>query len=354
MVYVIPSDPLLRLAFYSGLTVSSITLLLILVIAALRYAIDRRNCRLQALRTLWQPVFSHALEGAPFKPPRIRTREQETILLLWINFVESVRGQARQNLQQLGVELQFDRIAQRLLKRRTIRPQMIAMATLGRLASTPHFPELALRADDANSMLSLLAVRSLLQIDPRRGVPIVLRRLEQRDDWPLIKVAAMLREVPADILATHLSTALSTVSPSAAPRLIGLVNVSHIGDTWPMLSPFLATGQPSETMAAALKMCHDPRALDAVRMLAAHEDWVVRAQAAATLGRIGLDSDRLRLQAMLSDPQWWVRYRAATALANLPGMTREKILELGARLDDRFAADMLTQALAETEESRSS
>jgi HEAT repeat protein len=84
-----------------------------------------------------------------------------------------------------------------------------------------------------------------------------------------------------------------------------------------------------------------------VRALLAHEDWQVRVQAAKALGRIGDRGDTERLVALLADREWWVRYRAAQALVELPWLTRADLDALHAALDDRYAADMLAQVMAE-------
>jgi HEAT repeat protein len=82
--------------------------------------------------------------------------------------------------------------------------------------------------------------------------------------------------------------------------------------------------------------------------LLAHPDWQVRVLAAKALGRIGDRSDVDRLVALLADREWWVRYRAAEALLELPALTRADLEALRASLTDRFAADMLSQAMAES------
>jgi len=50
----------------------------------------------------------------------------------------------------------------------------------------------------------------------------------------------------------------------------------------------------------------------------------------------------------LSDPEWWVRYRAAQALAGLPGMNTRRLLELRDQQTDRFARDIPGSLLAES------
>jgi hypothetical protein len=50
---------------------------------------------------------------------------------------------------------------------------------------------------------------------------------------------------------------------------------------------------------------------------------------------------------LLADREWWVRYRAAQALVELPWLKRADLEALHATLDDRYAADMLAQVMAE-------
>jgi HEAT repeat protein len=73
----------------------------------------------------------------------------------------------------------------------------------------------------------------------------------------------------------------------------------------------------------------------------------VRLQAARALGHIGDASDLPRLQGMLCDSQWWVRYRAAQALSRLPGLDHEGMQRIRAAQNDRFACDVLDQVMAE-------
>ena len=62
---------------------------------------------------------------------------------------------------------------------------------------------------------------------------------------------------------------------------------------------------------------------------------------------IGDRGDVPRLVALLSDREWWVRYRAAQAVAELPWLKRADLDALHASLEDRYAADMLAQVVAE-------
>jgi HEAT repeat protein len=346
--YATPSDPLLGFMLYSGAAVFLLTIVLLAAIAVLRYTIDRREGLERALSERWQPVFFHAVEGLPFEAPRIHGRDREIILLTWIHFTESIRGEARLRLRQLALDLQLEGTALKMLARRNIRLRQMAVVALGRMNSAAAWDQLARLAVNPKPVLSLLAARSLLQIDAGRAVPIMLGELIRRDDWPLVKVATMLREVPPEVLAPALTDALHAVTPQNAPRLLSLLETVPLGDTWPAVAPLLCADQPTEVIVAALKAGNDPRAIDAVRSLATHPQWIVRAQAAAALGRLGGEQDSERLQAMLGDPEWWVRYRAGMALVQLPFVSRQALTDLCGQLHDRFAADMLRQVLAET------
>lgn len=348
MAFVTHFDPLLRFALYSGLTVFAATLILLLAITLLRFAGDRRQRREAALTARWQPVFLHAVEGLPYAAPQIRGRDREVMLLLWIRFSELLRGAARDRLRQLARDLQLVGTAQRLLLRGDMRGRLLAVVSLGRMQAAEGWPALAGLIADANPTLSLLAARSLLQIDLERAAPLVIPVIGRRADWSPARLASMFGEGQAEALAPHLLRALHQASPQEAPPLLALLEVVHAGDRWSALAPFLQDGQPMETAVAALKACNDPRALGAVRAHCSHADWMVRAQAAATLGRLGTADDKARLQAMLSDAEWWVRYRAARALTQIPGASADELAELLAHLDDRFAADILRQVLAES------
>ncbi len=347
MDYVTPTDPLLAFALYSGMVVFVMTILLLLVIAILRISIDRRQRKEQALNEYWQQVFIHAIEGVPLKPARITGRDRETILMVWIHFTESIRGDARLRLRQLALDIKLDRTARKLLARGNVRAKLLGIVGLGRLSGHAAWDDLAKLVADPNPMLSLLATRSLVQLDAQRAVPLMLFELVRRDDWPLGKVADTLREVPADILGPLLLETLRSVTAANAARLLKLIDIAQIGDTWPALGPLLEATQPAEVLAAALKACSDPRGLASVRALTEHEQWVVRAQAVATLGQLGSTEDVLLIEKLLSDPEWWVRYHAGKALIGLPFMSRGKLEAMQAKLTDKFAADILSQLLAE-------
>jgi HEAT repeat protein len=340
-------DPLLRFALLSGIAVFAITLLLLAAIVVLRLVADRREAREAAIRSRWQPVFLHAIEGLPFVMPRILGRDRELILLVWLQFTEMLRGAARERLRVMALALQLPGTALRLLRRGDMRGRLLAVVGLGRLQAAEAWDELAALMSGENPALSLLAARSLLQIDAARAAAPVFAAIARREDWSRARVATMLGVARDPALGPALAAELERGDDAAAARLLPLLDVVPTADRWPLLAPRLADATPTDTLVAALRVAADPRSLADVRRLAGHAEWAVRAQAATALARVGSAEDMARLQAMLADPEWWVRHRAAGALLRLPGVTRDMLDALAARLDDRYGADMLRQVLAD-------
>jgi HEAT repeat protein len=91
----------------------------------------------------------------------------------------------------------------------------------------------------------------------------------------------------------------------------------------------------------------DENDLKLVRQYLAHPRWHVRAHAATCLGRIGTKEDEAKLAALLADSEWWVRYRAAQAIMDLPFSSLERIRQLKEYRNDRYARDILEQVIVE-------
>jgi HEAT repeat protein len=72
----------------------------------------------------------------------------------------------------------------------------------------------------------------------------------------------------------------------------------------------------------------------------------VRAAAARAAGRIGVESALDRLEQLLGDPDWWVRFQAAQALLRF-GKEGERRLNVAAARNDEPARETASLTLAE-------
>ncbi|UZK69771.1 HEAT repeat domain-containing protein [Sphingomonas sp. S1-29] len=73
-----------------------------------------------------------------------------------------------------------------------------------------------------------------------------------------------------------------------------------------------------EGLRSARRLGHPSMAPEVLAALGDPE-WIVRVQAASTAGTMRLEQARPLLEALLTDEQWWVRYRASQALTALGG-----------------------------------
>ena len=72
----------------------------------------------------------------------------------------------------------------------------------------------------------------------------------------------------------------------------------------------------------------------------------VRAAAARAAGRIGVEPALDRLERLLGDPDWWVRFQAAQALLRF-GDEGQRRLQLAARRNEEPARETAALTLAE-------
>lgn len=199
--------------------------------------------------------------------------------------------------------------------------------------------------DALDPTLALTALWALVRIDPAAAADYLTPLFVENDGWAMSHVAGVLKEASASV-APVLLALLPGLPRDRLGRALRVADALRVD----VPDTLLARALDDDSVAiitAALRLVSLPDSRGRVRALLAHDDWQVRVQAAKALGRIGDWSDVDRLAGLLSDREWWVRYRAAEALVDLPWLARPDLDALHASLTDRYAADMLSQAMAE-------
>ncbi len=132
-------------------------------------------------------------------------------------------------------------------------------------------------------------------------------------------------------------------------RQLILYGLGHAGEfsALPIIDAMMHHANPevrAEALRSLANLAHPSSGDTAIRAMG-DPDWRVRAQAANCVRRIGATQAVPALQPLLDDEQWWVRFRAAEALAVLgsDGVSR---LESAARHGDR-AGQVAQLVLAE-------
>jgi HEAT repeat protein len=345
--FVTDSDPLLRFAFWAGLIALSLAVALIayILVLRLRHALRMRHEARFVAR--WRPRLLEAIDTVPAQLPAVKRADWFAFLALWNHFQESLRGAARHRLKAVALKLRMDLAARDLLGRDKVRDRLMAVVTLGHLGDHESWSVLERLARSEHALLSLAAARALLLIDPVRALNALLPDFTERPDWPLARLDAMLTEVGAANVSAPLAAAVDSATPSQLPRLIALLDSAHGRAARPKIREFVRTSLDPEVLIACLKSRHLPPDRALIMPCTRHASWQVRTQAASAMARAAQPGDEKVLTEMLADPVWWVRYRAAQALAALPFLTRDDLWRLRFVVTDKFAQNMLDQVVAE-------
>ena len=346
------SDPYLRLVLLAGIGAILASLAMLAAIVVLRLGMLARRRREQRFIAAWRPLMVQCLESMPRDLPPVAAADHEAFLRLWNYYHESLRGAAKERLNELAARAGMDVVARAMLGRRSLRDRLIAAVSLGNLGDKTAWHDLRRLAGDASPLLSLAAARSMLRIEPAITLQWLVPLAAERRDWPLARIAAMLAEAGVDrvtpALAAALEAAASREGESARlSRLLRLTGIADSGQVAPAVRSILEGAGEARVIADGLSALRDPRDVDLARRHTVHASWMVRVAAAKALGRLGTPEDCKMLTAMLGDPNWWVRHRAAHALAGLPFVGLEELRKIRVELTDRFAGQALDHVMAE-------
>lgn len=341
-----PNDPILAAAFWTGIGALFLTLALGLQIVRLRLALRARARRDARVLARWRPLLNAAIVGeTPDTLPPLARAERLHFIKLWVHLQASLRGEAGSALNDIARRLRLQDEARAMLKRRARAERLLAALLLGHLGEREAWPQLLRMAGQDDVTLSLTALWALVRIDPQAAAEVLTPMFVESDDWAMPHVAAILKQASAPVAAV-LAGMLPRLSAARLPRALLIAEALRVEPPADLLRSALS-GSELAVVTAALRTVETPGLLPQVRALLSHEDWQVRVQAAKALGRIGGREDVDRLAGLLADREWWVRYRAAQALLELPWMGAPELEALQSSLTDRFAADILAQAMAE-------
>ena len=353
MGFAFSSEPMVYSAYVGLAIVCSLTLLIIFWIAFLRVRMYFSQQHEAHFKEIWQPLFmATALspdchrKDAPL--PTLKRRDFFLFMNQWVGFLDTLSGPAVVRMSGLARQLGVQEYARKLMHQRDLRRRLLAVIFLGDLRDRTSWSDLEEFLTNENSLLSILAARSLIKIDQERALPLVFAEVVRREDWPETRVALRLRSVlNAEIVTGPLFDALRDSPDSAAIKLLPYVEHMYNEERNRILRILLERSGSDRLTSRILKLIECGHERDLVRHYLGHERWHIRMQAAAALGRIGERGDIPLLLERLGDDEWWVRYRTAQALIKMPGMTREKLRMIHDNLEDSFARNMLEQTLLE-------
>ncbi|MBF0291921.1 MAG: HEAT repeat domain-containing protein [Nitrospinae bacterium] len=348
--YVSGSNLEVKLAFYAGLGALLVTAALILIIAILRVRLIMEERRNDSFIAEWRPIITRVSAGEPLADiflPSIARKDMPMFLMLWNHYHGFLKGEALENLNALIRSTGMDVVARRWIDSRSRAKRFISVIALGRLRDKTRWEDMALLASGQDPTLSLMAAGSMALIDPARSAPVIIPLIIERRDWPANKVMDILSKADQSAISGPLVSAILNADEKEVLRLVPFLFLADKSLSGPAVRTLLERSQDPEMISACLKTVDDPSMLDMARSYLDHPVWYVRAQAATVLGKIGFEEDGKRLVGMLSDREWWVRYRAAHALTEMPSMQSFDFAKLIRESADKYAGDIMSQALAE-------
>lgn len=291
-----------------------------------------------------------SLYSVPNALPKVSKPDQFNFLLLWSHLQETLQGEARERLNAVARSLNMHLAARKMLAKRNVGQRMLALAILGFLGEKTAWEEIKALAAADNQTLALAAANALAKINPASAVFVIIPLIATRRDWPNNKVVTILNELGPAVISKPLVDAVLEAAPGDKGRLIRFMRFADSAVVLPVIRKMLLNSPADEVVSAGLNILgqfEDHRYIELAKNFLKHPKWYVRVQAVSALGNMGSPGDIDSLVGVLDDREWWVRYRAAQALAGLPLITRERLEKVQSQQNDRYARDILRQVIAE-------
>ena len=329
----------------------AVTAVLFLYSLGLRAAHIAHDREMQRLKTSWWPVLARASMGERGHPGsrkrNLGSNSRVRLLREWCRFHANIRGDSTAVLEELAMQLGLLATARRLLGRHAMSKRLLAMQALGYLRDEDSWMRIEALLTHPSVPMSITAATALTHIDPERAIPIIIPIICQHRRWPRTQIGRILNIAGPDNVTGPLCRAIESADDEDAMCLLQFFESAYMNEIDSLAARLLTTRASPGVLAAALRAVRGHLPDPVIHRLAAHKVWFVRMQAANVLGRFGRREDYAVLEPLLSDPEWWVRYRAAQAITKLPFLGPNALRKLCNRQRDRYARGAMRHALAE-------
>ncbi len=344
-------DALTTIALWSIAAVLLTTIVLFIYTVGLRFATNTAERNRRRFLATWRDVFASALlgDGIPDAQalPVIRRGDSSELLEEWNRVRSVVGGKAVDNLIKLAKRTGIPELAKTLFRSHRMRGRILAVQTLGHLRMSEFRDEICDLVSHDNTAISITAAAALVDIDPDYGISIVIPMINKRHDWPKNRVSVILRHAGSACISEPMYRAIRTEDDSGQSYLLKFARLIESETLDALVDDLIRSSRDPRVITASLKLVSGFKGVPRIASLTQHEAWYVRMQAATVLGRVGQQEHLSLLEALLDDPEWWVRYRAGQAISSLPFVGPNELRALRDRQTDPYAADILQQCFAE-------
>lgn len=376
---------------YFVIIVATFTLFLIscafaVTVVFLRRGNEKKAEYLSRLEKIWEPRLLDYLHGE-VDTSHICEKVEKEDKYYFVEFLSKharrIKGKEMERLQLLAAPF-LDGIEDRTQGGDAER-RARAVQTLGLLSATKYRSIIISALDDDAPLVAMTAAWAIMRNPDEEGLHAVVAHLERFDNWSPMFLAAMLQSVGNEI-APALRNAFSDASRAAwvrvacanalrdmydlrASRTAAAVLENEYGagqkteegsaeEHGMKRSDFEEAGRGTDSRdiekerdlpAACLRLIGEvgkPEQIKFVRAFLQNEDYVLRAVAATTLGRLAMKEDHDTLRSMLEDPSPWVAVHAARALREVAGRKELEVLAESEHPRAGIARQILEEAAA--------
>jgi HEAT repeat protein len=337
---------LLTVAYWVAVLTLLLAFGLLTVIVLLRAHSRRRLLRDKRAQRHWLQVMQHVLGGQELWVRPLRRDEVTGFIEAWNAIHESLPPADSAPLLSLAASVGLAQAARRML-RGHYHDRAMAIIALGHLRDRGAFDQLVPFLNDRSPIVSLCAAYALGQMDPPHAMAMFVPMILKREDWMPGNVARILASNEDGSAARELDNALLRANAGTMLKLVRFLADIDAQRAAGVIRQLLDTSTDDHAISVCLQLVSDKQDRERVAGFLDAPRWHVRMHAASALGRIGEAADSQRLEPMLADKVWWVRYRAAQALLALPGMGAAALRQVQQRQHDAYGRDIIDQVLAE-------
>ena len=332
-----------------------VLMLVLLVIFRIRFLISR--LRRDHIENEWNEVFRYLRAGEePISYPNLSRGEKYNFLEFWLEHRRLANKRFAGMLDELARRVSLDKTIVNILNPGKMEImgskvwlQGIALAAIEYVDTEETREALKQMTSSENLFLVVQACTTLAKLrTPGFEKAIIQTMFRFPADAP--EIFARVSQAGGSEVLHIMQPFLNRLPHHTIMNFISLAEQSHDDSLVPVLLYRLRNTKNEEEIAALLRSLSRFEAAglrEAVLPFLKHPSVYIRIQAIKAIGRLGKESDIELLVPLLSESDWWLRYRAARAICKLYQLDSESIENLRNSLADKFARDILNHAYEE-------
>lgn len=290
-------------------------------------------------------------ENPTLEPPE---QELEWIFLtsLWNDLYQKVGPSEHDRLREAADELDLQSKARKLLESHSTDQQITGVITLGHLGDTERINQIEALTESSAKILKMRSIKALSVLKPKLALKKIYDDLVENPHQSQNYYLGFCRNIDTNIITEVTLERLETVPADARSRIVPFLELADNQQSREYINDQLEQTDRPEILSACLKVLRkigDPSDQKTVVPYLSHTADFVRIQAARTLGAIGNSEVVDVLIEKLSDSNWWVRYRAAEALVQIPSTSTEELKHILSKLTQTQSRRALEAAITEVE-----